>query len=29
MTIRSQRETVTSGHPFRIRGIVRLLPADA
>jgi hypothetical protein len=29
MTIRSRRETVTFGHPFRIRGIERLLPAGA
>lgn len=27
MTIRSRRETVTFKHPFRIRGIDRLLPA--
>jgi hypothetical protein len=27
MTIRSRRETVTFKHPFRIRGIERLLPA--
>ena len=26
MTIRSRRETVTFQHPFRIRGIDRLLP---
>jgi hypothetical protein len=29
MTIRSQRETVTFKHPFRIRGVDRLLPAGA
>jgi hypothetical protein len=29
MTIRSRRETVTFTHPFRIRGIERLLPAGA
>jgi hypothetical protein len=29
MTIRSRRETVTFRHPFRIRGIERLLPAGA
>jgi hypothetical protein len=29
MTIRSRRETVTFKHPFRIRGIDRLLPAGA
>ena len=29
MTIRSRRETVTFKHPFRIRGIERLLPAGA
>ena len=27
MTIRSRRENVTFKHPFRIRGIERLLPA--
>jgi hypothetical protein len=27
MTIRSRREVVTFKHPFRIRGIDRLLPA--
>ena len=27
MTTRSRRETVTFCHPFRIRGIERLLPA--
>jgi hypothetical protein len=27
MTMRSRRETVTSQHPFRIKGIDRLLPA--
>lgn len=27
MTIRSRRETVTFKHPFRMRGIDRLLPA--
>ena len=27
MTIRSRRETVTFQHPFRIKGIDRLLPA--
>lgn len=27
MTIRSRREAVTFKHPFRIRGIERLLPA--
>jgi hypothetical protein len=27
MTIRSRREAVTFKHPFRIRGIDRLLPA--
>ena len=29
MTIRSRRETVTFQHPFRIRGVDRLLPAGA
>ena len=29
MTIRSRRETVTFLHPFRIRGIDRLLPSGA
>lgn len=29
MTIRSRRETITFRHPFRIRGIERLLPAGA
>jgi hypothetical protein len=29
MTIRSRRESVTFKHPFRIRGIERLLPAGA
>ena len=29
MTIRSRRETVTFHHPFRIRGIDRLLPPGA
>jgi len=29
MTIRSRREIVTFKHPFRIRGIDRLLPAGA
>ena len=29
MTIRSRRETVTFRHPFRIRGIERMLPAGA
>ncbi|OKO82071.1 hypothetical protein [Bradyrhizobium sp. AS23.2] len=29
MTTRSRRETVTFRHPFRIRGIDRLLPAGA
>jgi hypothetical protein len=29
MTIRSRRETVTFRHPFRIRGVDRLLPAGA
>ncbi|MGY8683901.1 hypothetical protein Q2941_39945 [Bradyrhizobium sp. UFLA05-153] len=29
MTIRSRRETVTFRHPFRIRGVERLLPAGA
>jgi hypothetical protein len=29
MTTRSRRETVTFQHPFRIRGIDRLLPAGA
>jgi len=27
MTMRSRRETITFQHPFRIRGIDRLLPA--
>jgi hypothetical protein len=27
MTIRSRRETITFKHPFRIKGIDRLLPA--
>lgn len=29
MTIRSRRETITFRHPFRIRGIDRLLPPGA
>ena len=29
MTIRSRRETITFKHPFRIRGIDRLLPAGS
>jgi len=29
MTIRSRREIVTFKHPFRIRGLDRLLPAGA
>ena len=29
MTIRSRRETVTFRHPFRIRGVDRLLPAGS
>src|ERR1700761_7464041 len=29
MTIRSRRDTVTFKHPFRIRGIDRLLPAGS
>jgi hypothetical protein len=29
MTTRSRRETITFQHPFRIRGIDRLLPAGA
>jgi hypothetical protein len=29
MTIRSRRETVTFKHPFRLRGVDRLLPAGA
>jgi len=29
MTIRSRREVVTFKHPFRIRGIDRLLPTGA
>ncbi|QOG20552.1 hypothetical protein [Bradyrhizobium sp. SEMIA] len=29
MTIRSRRETVTFKHPFRIRGIERVLPPGA
>jgi hypothetical protein len=29
MTIRSRRETITFRHPFRIRGVERLLPAGA
>ena len=29
MTIRSRRETITFQHPFRIRGIDRLLPPGA
>jgi hypothetical protein len=29
MTIRSRRETVTFKHPFRIRGVDRLLPAGS
>ena len=29
MTVRSRRETVTFLHPFRIKGIDRLLPAGA
>ena len=28
MTIRSRREVVTFKHPFRIRGVDRLLPAE-
>lgn len=29
MTMRSRRETLTFKHPFRIKGIDRLLPAGA
>ena len=29
MTIRSRRETVTFKHPFRLRGVDRLLPAGS
>jgi hypothetical protein len=29
MTMRSRRETITFQHPFRIKGIDRLLPAGA
>jgi hypothetical protein len=29
MTIRSRRETVTFKHPFRIRGVDRMLPAGS
>ena len=29
MTIRSWRETVTFRHPFRVRGVERVLPAAA
>jgi hypothetical protein len=29
MTMRSRRETLTFHHPFRIKGIDRLLPAGA
>ena len=29
MTTRSRRETITFKHPFRIKGIERLLPAGA
>jgi hypothetical protein len=29
VTVRSRRETVTFQHPFRIRGIDRLLPSGA
>ena len=29
MTMRSRRETITFQHPFRIRGVDRLLPAGA
>jgi hypothetical protein len=29
MTIRSRRETITFQHPFRIRGVDRLLPRGA
>ena len=29
MTMRSRRETITFRHPFRIRGVDRLLPAGA
>ena len=29
MSIRSRRETITFNHPFRIRGIDRMLPAGA
>ena len=29
MTMRSRRETITFGHPFRIKGIDRELPAGA
>ena len=29
MTIRSRRESITFRHPFRIKGIDRLLPAGA
>ena len=29
MTMRSRRETITFRHPFRIKGVDRLLPAGA
>ena len=29
MTIRSRRETITFKHPFRIKGVDRMLPAGA
>jgi hypothetical protein len=29
MTMRSRRETITFQHPFRIRGVDRLLPSGA
>lgn len=29
MTMRSRRETVTFQHPFRLRGVDRLLPSGA
>jgi hypothetical protein len=29
MSIRSRRETITFKHPFRIRGVDRMLPAGA
>jgi|SRR6202022_4653351 hypothetical protein len=29
MTMRSRRETITFKHPFRIKGVDRLLPAGA